>query len=88
MPPDQSDRFVELRQQWQRGDEKALKALQPQVYKEMRHLAHHHHRITPCETLLWFTKLTFDYLEASRWSCRTGFVAVGSRLTRQMQGPA
>lgn len=92
MPPDQSDRFVKLPQQWQQDDEETLQALVPLAHKEMRRRPHRHlqseSRITPCRAPLCFAKLTFNYLEASGWICRTGFIAVGSRLLRQMQGLA
>jgi hypothetical protein len=42
MPEDQSGQVTELLQQWTRGDEQALRALVPLVYKELRRLAHYH----------------------------------------------
>jgi hypothetical protein len=42
MPEDPSGQITELLHQWTQGDEKALSALAPLVYKELRRLAHHH----------------------------------------------
>jgi len=38
----QSSHVTELLQHWKQGDERALGALVPLVYKELRRLAHYH----------------------------------------------
>jgi RNA polymerase sigma factor (TIGR02999 family) len=40
MPEDQSGQVTALLHHWRQGDENALQALVPLVYKELRHLAH------------------------------------------------
>jgi hypothetical protein len=42
VPEDLSGQVTELLHQWTQGDEKALRALAPLVYKELRRLAHYH----------------------------------------------
>jgi hypothetical protein len=49
MSEDQSGQFTELLRRWTQGDEKALGALVPLVYKELRRAAQYQ---------LWFTRPT------------------------------
>jgi RNA polymerase sigma factor (TIGR02999 family) len=93
MPPDQSDqsdRFIELLQDWKQGDEEALHALLPQVYKELRRLAHYHLQSERPGHTLQSTALVHEaYLrllgnEPVDLQNRGHFIAVASRLMRQI----
>jgi DNA-directed RNA polymerase specialized sigma24 family protein len=91
MPPDQSDQsdqsdwFIELVQH----DEEALHALVPQVYKELRRLAHYHRQSDrPDHTLESTARLHEAYIrllgrQPVDLQNRGHFIAVASRLMRQ-----
>lgn len=89
-PPDQSDRFVDLLQQWKQGDEEAFHALVPQVYKELRRLAHYHLQSERPDHTLQSTALVHEaYIRLLGSSPldlqnRAHFIAVASRLMRQI----
>ncbi len=86
----QSGRVTELLQHWRQGDEKALGALMPLVYKELRRLAHYHLQSERSNHTLQSTALVHEaYLrllgsEPVELHNRAHFVAVASRLMRQI----
>jgi RNA polymerase sigma factor (TIGR02999 family) len=93
MPPDQSDqsdRFMELLQQWKQGDEEALGTLLPLVYKELRRLAHYHLQSERQDHTLQSTALVHEaYIrllgnKPVDLQNRGHFIAVASRLMRQI----
>jgi RNA polymerase sigma factor (TIGR02999 family) len=90
MPEEQSGQVTELLQQWTRGDEKALGALLPLVYKELRSLAHYHLQSERPDHTLQSTALVHEaYLrllggQRVELQNRAHFVAVASRLMRQI----
>jgi DNA-directed RNA polymerase specialized sigma24 family protein len=75
---------------WVQGDEKALHALIPVVYKELRVLAHHHLRSERPDHTLQSTALIHEvYLrmmgaQPVALQNRAHFIAVASRLMRQI----
>ena len=60
MPEDQSGQVTELLRHWKQGDEKALRALVPLVYKELRRLAHYHLRSERSDHTLQSTALVHE----------------------------
>src|SRR5208337_1339383 len=90
MPEDQAGQFTELLQQWKQGDQKALRALMPLVYKELRRLAHYHLQSERPDHTLQSTALVHEaYLrllgsEPAELENRAHFIAVASRLMRQI----
>jgi RNA polymerase sigma factor (TIGR02999 family) len=90
MPEDQSGQVTELLQHWKQGDEQALRALVPLVYKELRSLAHYHLQSERPDHTLQSTALVHEaYLrllgsQPVELRNRTHFVAVASRLMRQI----
>jgi RNA polymerase sigma factor (TIGR02999 family) len=90
MPEDPSGRFTELLFHWKHGDEKALRALVPLVYKELRRLAHYHLQSERPDHTLQSTALVHEaYLrllgnEPAQLQNRAHFIAVASRLMRQI----
>jgi len=90
MPEDQSGRFQELLQRWQQGDEQALCALVPDVYKELRRLAHYHLQSERPDHTLQSTALVHEAYIRLMGSAPTDlenrghFIAVASRLMRQI----
>ncbi len=90
MPEDQAGQFTELLQQWKQGDQKALRALVPLVYKELRRLAHYHLQSERPDHTLQSTALVHEaYLrllggQPAQLQDRTHFIAVASRLMRQI----
>ncbi len=85
-----SGQFTELLQHWTQGDEKALAALVPMVYKELRRLAHYHLQSERPDHTLQSTALVHEvYLrllggEPPELQNRAHFVAIASRLMRQV----
>jgi RNA polymerase sigma factor (TIGR02999 family) len=79
-----------LLQNWRDGDRKALDALLPLVYKELRRLAHARLRNErPDHTLQSAALVNEAYLrllglDAPQWESRTHFFAVAARLMRQV----
>ena len=90
MAEDPSGRFTELLRQWTRGDEEALGALTPMVYKELRRLAHYHLKSERRDHTLQSTALVHEaYLrllggQPAELQNREHFIAVASRLMRQI----
>jgi RNA polymerase sigma factor (TIGR02999 family) len=90
MPDDQQGEVTELLYRWTQGDEKALRALVPLVYKELRSLAHYHLQAERPDHTLQSTALVHEaYLrllggQPLELQNRAHFVAVASRLMRQI----
>ena len=90
MPADQPDQITELLQHWKQGDENALAALVPLVYKELRRLAHYHLQSERSDHTLQSTALVHEaYLRLlggrpAELQNRAHFLAVASRLMRQI----
>jgi len=90
MPEDQSGPITELLHRWMEGDEEALRALVPLVYKELRRLAHYHLQSERTDHTLQSTGLVHEaYLrlaggEPGELRDRAHFIAVASRLMRQI----
>jgi len=90
MPDDQEGQDTEQKQQWKEGDENALRALVPLVYKELRSLAHYHLQSERPDHTLQSTALVHEaYLrllggQPVELQNRAHFVAVASRLMRQI----
>jgi RNA polymerase sigma factor (TIGR02999 family) len=90
MPEEQPGQVTVLLQQWTQGDEKALGALVPLVYKELRSLAHYHLQSERPDHTLQSTALVHEaYLrllggQRVELQNRAHFIAVASRLMRQI----
>jgi RNA polymerase sigma factor (TIGR02999 family) len=73
---------------WRQGDEEALRALVPLLYKELRRLAHYHLRSERSDHTLQSTALVHEaYLRLAGGQVpqdRSHFIAVASRLMRQI----
>lgn len=80
----------QLLQEWRDGDRKALDALLPIVYKELRHLAHFQLRKErPGHTLQSAALVNEVYLRliglnTPQWESRTHFFAIAGQLMRQI----
>jgi len=87
---DQHGEVTELLHQWKQGDKEALHALVPLVYKELRRLAHYHLESERPDHSLQSTALVHEaYLRLAYGlpgdlHDRTHFIAVASRLMRQV----
>jgi RNA polymerase sigma factor (TIGR02999 family) len=87
---DQSRQITQLLQGWAQGDEQALRALLPLVYKELRRLAHYHLQSERPDHTLESTALVHEaYLrllggQPVELQNRAHFIAVASRLMRQI----
>jgi RNA polymerase sigma factor (TIGR02999 family) len=90
MPIDDSGQVTELLHRWKQGDEKAVDALVPVVYKELRRLAHYHLQSERPDHTLQSTALVHEaYIrllgaEPVALEDRAHFIAVASRLMRQI----
>lgn len=79
-----------LLQEWRNGDSKALDALLPVVYKELRRLAHVHlQKERPDHTLQSAALVHEAYLRliglsAPQWESRAHFFAIAAGLMRQV----
>ena len=79
-----------LLQEWRNGDRKALDALLPAVYKELRRLAHVQlQKERPDHTLQSAALVHEAYLRliglsAPQWESRTHFFAIAAQLMRQI----
>jgi RNA polymerase sigma factor (TIGR02999 family) len=87
--PDEPGQITVLLQHWRQGDEEALNALVPIVYKELRRLAHYYLRGERSDHTLQSTELVHEaYLRLVGGQAdlqnRTHFIAVASRLMRQI----
>jgi RNA polymerase sigma factor (TIGR02999 family) len=80
----------ELLAKWQAGDEEAFRALVPQLYKELRRLAHHYLQKERPDHTLQATALVHEaYLRLTRqgpihFENRAHFLAVSAQLMRQI----
>jgi RNA polymerase sigma factor (TIGR02999 family) len=87
---DPTGQVSELLQHWVQGDKRALQALIPVVYKELRRLAHYHLRSERADHTLQSTALIHElYLRMQggqpvELQNRAHFIAVASRLMRQI----
>jgi RNA polymerase sigma factor (TIGR02999 family) len=87
---DQSGQFTELLHHWAQGDEAALRALIPLVYKELRRLAHYHLQSERPDHTLQSTALVHEaYLrliggQPVELRDRAHFIATASRLMRRI----
>ena len=85
-----SNPVTELLMRWRRGDQEALQALLPMVYRELRRLAHHHLEAERVGHTLQSTALVHEaYLrlignEPLRLDNRAHFFAAASHLMRQI----
>ena len=90
MAEDHSGQFTKLLQNWKEGDEKALRALMPLAYKELRCLAHYHLQSERADHTLQSTALVHEaYLrllggQPADLQNRAHFIAIASRLMRQI----
>jgi RNA polymerase sigma factor (TIGR02999 family) len=90
MPEDQSEAVSKLLGHWAKGDQKALTALLPLVYNELRRVAHHQlQRERPGHTLQSTALVHEAYLrllgaKAPEVHGRSHFIAIASRLIRQI----
>src|SRR5580693_3703343 len=90
MSEDQPGQVTELLHHWKQGDEKALRALLPLVYKELRRLAHYHLQSERADHTLQSTALVHEaYLrllggQPADLQNRSHFIAIASRVMRQI----
>ena len=90
MPESQSGEVTQLLQHWKQGDEQALHALIPVVYRELKRLAHYHLQSERSDHTLQSTALVHEvYLRLlgnrpADLQNRAHFIAVASRLMRQI----
>jgi RNA polymerase sigma factor (TIGR02999 family) len=89
VPDDQPSQVTRLLEQWRRGDEKALRALMPLVYQELRRLAHYYRRSERPDHTLQSTAIVHEaYLRLAGTprtpENRAHFIALASRLMRQI----
>jgi RNA polymerase sigma factor (TIGR02999 family) len=87
---DSSQPVSELLMRWRGGDQEALHALLPQVYDELRRIAHHHLQAERVAHTLQSTALVHEAFlrlvgqEPLRLDNRAHFFAVASHLMRQI----
>jgi RNA polymerase sigma factor (TIGR02999 family) len=90
MAADQSGQVTALLQQWTTGDEEALHALMPMVYKELRRLAHYQLKSERSDHSLQSTALVHEaYIrllgdQPVGLQNRAHFIAIASRAMRQI----
>jgi len=90
MPEDPSGQVTQLLQHWVQGDEKALHELIPVVYQELRRLARRHLQSERANHTLQSTALVNEAFirllgaQPMQLQNRTHFIAVASRLMRQI----
>lgn len=90
MPHESSSPVTELLLRWRSGDQQALDALMPLVYKELRQLAHHYLRREHSEHTLQSTALVHEaYLRLAgrnppQWQNRAHFFGIAAHLMRQI----
>jgi RNA polymerase sigma factor (TIGR02999 family) len=89
VPDDQPSEVTDLLERWKQGDQEALRALLPLVYKELRRLAHYHLRSERPDHTLQSTALVHEaYLRLVGAQPvpqnQSHFIAVASRLMRQI----
>src|SRR5271168_5418789 len=85
-----SGQISELLQQWIQGDQKALGAVSPIIYDELRRLAHYHLKSERADHTLQSTALVNEAFiqlmgnQPAKLENRAHFVAIASRLMRQI----
>jgi RNA polymerase sigma factor (TIGR02999 family) len=90
MPEDQTGEVSKLLRHWAEGDKKALPALLPLVYSELRRVAHQQLQRERSDHTLQSTALVHEaYLrllgsQPPELRSRTHFIAVSARLIRQI----
>jgi RNA polymerase sigma-70 factor (ECF subfamily) len=90
MAEDQSVQVTQLLRRWTQGDEQALPALLPLVYKELRKIAHYHMQSERSDHSLQSTALVHEaYIrllggQPAGLQNRAHFVAIASRAMRQV----
>jgi RNA polymerase sigma factor (TIGR02999 family) len=81
---------TQLLQEWREGDRKALDALLPLLYKELRRLAHFQLRNERSDHTLQSAALVHEAylrlvgLKPPQWESRTHFFAIAAQLMRQI----
>lgn len=70
---------TQLLRAWAEGDERALEALIPRVYRELRRLAGHCLKNERPERTTWFTKLTYIWLTFRDWIGSIGTTSLRCR---------
>src|SRR5271169_1032538 len=84
------NRVTELLRGWRADDSRALDALVPLVYDELRRLAHHHLRNERPDHTLQSTALVHEAYfrlvgqDLPQWESRTHFFAIAAQLMRQI----
>jgi RNA polymerase sigma factor (TIGR02999 family) len=87
---ERAGQVTEFLRKWRRGDEMALNALMPLVYRELRHLAHHHLQSERPDHTLQSSALVHEaYIrllgnQRVELQNRAHFIAFASRLMRQV----
>jgi RNA polymerase sigma factor (TIGR02999 family) len=90
MAEDQSLQVTQLLHRWTKGDEQALPALLPLVYKELRRIAHYHMQSERSDHSLQSTALVHEaYIrllggQPAGLQNRAHFIAIASRAMRQV----
>ena len=90
MAEDQSVQVTQLLRRWTQGDDQALPALLPLVYKELRKIAHYHMQSERSDHSLQSTALVHEaYLrllggQPAGSQNRAHFIAIASRAMRQV----
>ncbi len=90
MPQDSSNQVTELLARWRAGDQQALDALMPVVYKEFHRRAHHYLRQERAGHTLQSTALVHEaYLRLAGqsppgWKSRAHFFGIAAHLMRQI----
>jgi RNA polymerase sigma factor (TIGR02999 family) len=90
LPRESSNQVTELLVRWRSGDQQALEALMPLVYKELRQLAHHYLRQERSDHTLQSTALVHEaYLRLAgqnppEWQNRAHFFGIAAHLMRQI----
>jgi len=89
LPDDSRGEVTQLLQDWQQGNQEALRELAPLVYQELRRLAHYHLQSERPDHTLQSTALVHEaYLRLVGGSAapqnRAHFIAIASRLMRRI----
>ena len=90
MPDDPTGQITELLHAWKKGDEEALRALVPLVYKELKRVAHRHLRSERPDHTLQSAELVHEAYprlqegQPGELRNRAHFIAVASRQMRQI----
>lgn len=90
MPNEASTPVTQLLVRWRAGDRKALEALMPLVYDELRRLAHHYLRQERSNHTLQSTALVHEaYLRLAgqnppQWQNRAHFFGIAAHVMRQI----